>query len=150
MKFIQDCWTRFTLVLRSLNLANVPEHEFFREQEWDDPGFESIPKEEPIPESKLFSLSYAEVLCGMMKRSYGSGNYIVLTNVNLSAKNLQFWAKVPKEDMPHFFKDVIVMRCKDKSQMLSLISNIGPDFAEAMGFSAGELVTVNTDSIEVP
>lgn len=95
--------------------------------------------------SKLQGASYLEMISEWVSFKYPKNHIIVLTDINVQAKNVQFWAKVPKTDMIHFVKDMVILYCQDKSEVIRLVENIPSTFAEAHGYSAGELITHNKE-----
>jgi hypothetical protein len=94
---------------------------------------------------KLTGFDVGELIPEWVKFKYPSEHLIVLTEVNVQAKNIQFWAKVPKTESQFFLKDLVVLFCKDKSEVIRLVENIPRGFADAKGFSAGELLIDNKD-----
>jgi hypothetical protein len=94
---------------------------------------------------KLTGFDIGDLIPEWVKFKYPSEHLIVLTEVNVQAKNIQFWAKIPKTDSQFFLKDLVVLFCKDKSEVIRLVENIPRDFADAKGFSAGELLIDNED-----
>jgi hypothetical protein len=102
-------------------------------------------EDEETRPSKLYSLDYQSLITDWVSKAYKFQHIIVLTNVNVEAKNIQFWAKVPTTSMSHFLKDVVILRCSDKSEVIRLVGNIPPEFADAQGYSAGSLLITNKD-----
>lgn len=98
-----------------------------------------------VPTKKLTGLDYSEILFQWAYLVYPDDHIIVLHNINVEAKNVGFWAKIPLEQVKHFIKDVVILRCKDISEMTRLVNNIGIDFAEAYGFSKGLLIITNKE-----
>jgi hypothetical protein len=94
---------------------------------------------------KLTGFDIGEIIQEWVRFKYPSEHLIILTEVNVQAKNIQFWAKVPKTESQFFLKDLVVLFCKDKSEVIRLVENIPRDFADAKGFSAGELLIDNED-----
>jgi hypothetical protein len=74
-----------------------------------------------------------------------SDNVVALLNINLTAKDLSFWANVPRESVRHFLKDIVILHCKDESQVKELTLKVGKNFADAYGFSKGVLIINNTE-----
>ncbi len=108
----------------------------------------NLSKEKLIPyknSSKLDGANYEDIISQWIFFKYPKNHIIVLTNINVDAKNIQFWAKVPKTDTLHFMKDVVILHCKDRTEVLRLIENIPSNFADAHGYSAGSLITYNKD-----
>lgn len=102
------------------------------------------PISKPVPiTDKLVGLTMFDLISQWACSTHFYSNIIVLTNINVGAKNLQFWAKVPKVDIEHFLKDVVILHCKDRTELLRLIENIPPDFADAWGFGSGQLIQTN-------
>jgi hypothetical protein len=95
--------------------------------------------------AKLNGFDFEEVISQWVYLKYPREHLIILVNINVEAKNIQFWAKVPKTDSKHFLKDLVVLYCKDKTEVLRLVDNIPVEFAEAYGFSAGCMITFNRE-----
>lgn len=96
--------------------------------------------------SKLKGFEYPELISEWVSMKYPLRHLIVLSNISIEAKNIQFWAKVPKTDILHFVKDVVILHCKDKSEVLRLVENIPSSFADAQGYSAGISIIHNKDN----
>lgn len=94
---------------------------------------------------KLTGFDYLDILHVWVKTEYSGAHIILLTDINVEAKNLEFWAKIPRGQALEFLKDVVVLFCKDRTELERLISNIGSNFASAYGFSDGDLILTNKD-----
>lgn len=103
------------------------------------------PEENPIITEKLFGVSYYDLICHWVNTVFKSEFVIVLTDINVQAKNIEFWSKVPVDKAVNFLQDVVVLRCKDRSEVIRLIENIPKEFAEAYGFAAGVFFIHNKD-----
>lgn len=95
--------------------------------------------------SKLKGMSYEDIISEWVLAKHRNNHIVVLTNINVQAKNIQFWAKVPTTDMVHFVKDIVILHCTDKTEVSRLVENIPSNFADAIGYSAGTLVINNKD-----
>jgi hypothetical protein len=95
--------------------------------------------------NKLSGYDYLDILSFWVNKVYPYSHVILLTNINVEAKNIQFWAKVPTYQSPLFLKDIVVLLCKDQTEMMRLIRNIDTNFAEAYGFICGKLVSSNEE-----
>lgn len=95
--------------------------------------------------AKLQGFEIEELLAQWIGLKHPKEHIIVLTDINVQAKNIQFWARVPKTDMQFFLKDIVVLHCKDKTEVLRLLENIPAKFAEAYGFSAGLPIAHNKE-----
>lgn len=97
---------------------------------------------------KLLGFDYLDIISQWISLKFPVDHIIILLNINVEAKNVQFWAKIPQTEIGHFLKDTVVLRCKDESEMERLVSNIPPNFAEAYGYSCGNLITYNKEDYE--
>lgn len=102
-------------------------------------------EDETVTPSKLYGMSYPALIADWVYKSFKLQHIIVLTNVNVEAKNIQFWAKVPTTSMAWFLEDVVILRCQDRSEVIRLVENIPSEFADAQGYSAGLLITTNKE-----
>lgn len=98
------------------------------------------------PSSKIEAFSWSEVLVIWVRYTFPGQHLVVLTNLNASAKGLSFWSKLPKETINNLLQDVVVLTCKDKNSMFKALDSVPNDFADAFGFSDGELVDTNLGS----
>lgn len=102
---------------------------------------------------KLEAYSELEVLSVWVRRLYPTSHVVVLTNLDASAKGISFWSRLPKDQVEHLLKDVIVLRCKDKTEVFRLVDSVEATFADAFGFSFGQLIETNiptpSDYLEV-
>ena len=97
---------------------------------------------------KVNGHSWIEILCVWVNVTYSMRDVVVLYNVNVSAKGVSFWAKIPREKIEDLMQDVIVLRCKDRAEVFRLISSIPPSFADACGFVAGRFIGTNEETEE--
>lgn len=100
-------------------------------------------EDEVKPQSKLLGFDQEEILSQWVYLKFPFDHIVILTDINVEAKNIQFWAKVPSFERQQFLKDVVVARYKDKSEVEKLVDNIAPEFASAFGYSGGMLFTYN-------
>jgi len=98
--------------------------------------------------SKLHSLSYSSIIDSWVFLHFHGQTVIVLTNINVQAKNIEFWAKIPPEQKIKFVNDVSILKCKDRREMFKLLGNIGQDFADAKGYIDGIEVASNMEGSE--
>jgi predicted transcriptional regulator len=108
----------------------------------------NIYSEETTTFKKLTGFDYTDILSQWVSTKYLYDHIIVLMNINVEAKNIQFWAKIPQTEIEHFLKDIVILRCKDQTQLIRLIENIPVEFAEAYGYSGGCLITYNREDYE--
>jgi len=85
------------------------------------------------PYEKLVGFDYSTILVEWAKQKYPNQSLVILTNINVQAKSLEFWAKIPANSIGFFQKDVAILRCKDQTEMNTLIDNIPEEFADAIG-----------------
>lgn len=134
MKFLNTVWVRLYLIYQIIGQ---------RCQAFVHPIFNQVSDST----DKLMSASYENIIVDWVKLKYPQKNLVVLLNVNVSVKNIYFWAKMPKKDAVHFLGDVVILMCKDKPEVFRLIENMGSDFADAYGFSSGEQITSNKELV---
>lgn len=99
--------------------------------------------------TKLQGISYYEIIDQWVNCFFKNQYVIILTNVRVETKNIAFWAKLPNNYKIQFVEDVIILRCKDKSEIEMLVRNIEEEFAEAIGYANGTRCITNIDSKEV-
>ncbi|MNK09965.1 hypothetical protein D3C87_279750 [compost metagenome] len=97
---------------------------------------------------KLVGYSFEEITAQWVRCKFPFEAIVVLFNIELSAKSLAFWAKVPKEKMEYMSKDVVILRCNDKTEVTRLIESIDPSFADAFGYCEGNLIDYNMKETE--
>ncbi len=84
---------------------------------------------------KLLGFDYSDILTEWVQKKYPRENLVIMTDINVAAKNLEFWAKLPAKSAGLFLKDVAVLRCKDYSEVERIVENTPYDFANALGIS---------------
>ena len=99
------------------------------------------------PNNKLLGIDYVDVVAHWISINHSNKHIIALHNINVEAKNIKFWAKVPQTDIKYFLKDVVLLRCKDIPELTRLINNISEDFADAYGYSKGVLIHSNKEGV---
>jgi hypothetical protein len=95
---------------------------------------------------KLTGFDNLDILSVWVNAKYSGCNIVLLTDINVEAKDLEFWARIPKGQAMEFLKDIVILRCKDKTEIKKLIPSIGSKFALAYGFSNGKLILSNKDA----
>lgn len=97
---------------------------------------------------KIEAYSWTEVLSTWVRHTYPGQSLVILTNLEASAKGVSFWARLPKDRVENLLQDVVVLRCKDKPEVFRLIDSTPASFADAYGFSAGQLVGTNWSEVK--
>lgn len=97
----------------------------------------------------LLGVQAYEVLSAFAKAKYPGEYVVVLADIDLSSKDDAFWRKLPKDKAAQFTKDFVVLRCKDRAQMLDISTSTEPGFASAYAFQDGILVDTNLWGEEV-
>lgn len=97
-------------------------------------------RELTYPGTRFQGYSYMEMLTQWVNYTYGKLNIVVLKDINHEAKGLSFWARLPKEKAAELLNDIVVLHCSDKAEVNRIVDSIGPDFADAYGFSNGRLI----------
>lgn len=93
--------------------------------------------------AKLDSYSLEEVLSKWAISLYSTSAFIILYNLNVSAKDIAFWARIPHSTLQHLSHDVVIMRCSDKREVYSLLESTPTEFANAIGFCNGLRLSSN-------
>lgn len=94
---------------------------------------------------KIFSLSYGDILSEWIFLNAPTEYIITLENVDVEEKNINFWARLPSDKRIQFLEDVVIFRCKDRSEMIMLIRNIPIAFATAVGYFEGVKLYSNSE-----
>lgn len=84
-----------------------------------------------------------EILADYCKFKYLHSSVVVLYDIDCSQKSSAFWSKLPTKRAVAFAKDVVVLVCKDREQMISVMENIPVVFATAIAVESGVLVDCN-------
>jgi hypothetical protein len=84
-----------------------------------------------------------EVIPQWSSRVWPNEYIVCLFNIDPSAKGPKFWSIIDKEKRIELLKDVVVLRCKDKTEMNNLLDSIDKNFASAIGVFNGSLVGSN-------
>jgi hypothetical protein len=92
---------------------------------------------------KVEGFTYNQIIQEWVRTKYRSGFVIVLYDIDVSYKPSEFWKKVPKENVEQLNKDVVIFRCKDASQVISICESINVEFAQVIGFKDGYIFYYN-------
>lgn len=68
---------------------------------------------------------------------------VCLCHIDPAARSQRFWSMLKKEQITEMLKDVVVLRCKDLTEMETLIESIDRNFADAVGVCNGRLLLTN-------
>jgi hypothetical protein len=92
---------------------------------------------------KIQAFTWIEILTIWVSQVYPAENLLILTNLEASAKGMSFWSRLPKDVVQDLLQDVVIFRCKDKSELFHLLDSIPSKFADAYAFSAGHFLDSN-------
>lgn len=101
--------------------------------------------EESTRKYRVQSFDESTIVGAWVKTQFLHENIVVLTDINVSAKDASFWLKLPQHYRPHFLGDFVVLMCGDKNEIFRLCDSISRDFAEASGYSGGQLIYWNEE-----
>jgi hypothetical protein len=91
----------------------------------------------------IFGLSYKSLIADWVKANFKGEHILILTNIDLSQKPAVFWENIPYVRTLIFTEEVVILKCKDASQMQKIIDSIEPKFAAAWGYRGGNLISTN-------
>ena len=81
-----------------------------------------------------------DVLPRWSARLWPNEYLVCLTNVNPKAKGPKFWAMIDQAKRTELLQDVVILCCKDKTEMENLLNSIDRSFAVAFGMLNGEII----------
>jgi hypothetical protein len=96
---------------------------------------------------KIQGYSYQEVFIRWMKVYYSLGEWIMLFDVNYEAKPKQFWESLPQGSRVEMLKDIVVLQCNGIKEVIRVCENVPSNFALALGFSDGEIISDNSEGV---
>lgn len=94
--------------------------------------------------AKMEGFSYEEVLTQWVRDRYPYDAVVVMTNIDVSERSLSFWARLPKEKIESLTKDIVVLRCNSRAEIIELADSIDSKFADTYAFYAGKLIGFNS------
>lgn len=92
---------------------------------------------------KLYGFSVLDLIQYWSSRLWMNQYVVVLLDVDLGAKGPEFWSRLTKDQKTSLSNDVVVLRCKDKTELMHLTDSIDPTFALAYGLLNGTLLVSN-------
>lgn len=92
---------------------------------------------------KVEGFVFTDLLYSWMKVKLRHGHFVVLYDINVSSKSTSFWTRIPSRYQKELVKDVVILRCKDKREVIHLCQSIEENFATAIGVSNGDLIAFN-------
>ena len=97
---------------------------------------------------KLYGFDLIEQVIPFWSSRIWPNEYLVcLTDVNPKSKGPKFWALLDSKKRSSLLKDVVVLRCKDLTEMEVLLDSIDISFAKAFGVLNGAILECNDMSI---
>lgn len=84
-----------------------------------------------------------EIIPQWLSRIWPNEFVICLSNVNTEVKGPKFWSMLREDQRYEFLKDIVILRCKDNSEMETLLESIDIGFASAIGVFNGEILGSN-------
>lgn len=99
--------------------------------------------EADIKSKNIFGLNYEDIIREWVQLNFGSECIVILTDIDVSQKSMDFWDSIPYVKKVVFTKEVVVLKCKDFSQVEQIVNSVERKFASAFGFKAGTLVYTN-------
>lgn len=91
-----------------------------------------------VPEEKLSALDMDSIIEFLAFFVYNKGYYVVLYDIDVSAKDTKFWSKLNKEAAAKFMQDCVWMRCDDGIwQARNIRDSIEPEFAKVRIYKQG-------------
>lgn len=101
--------------------------------------------EEMTRKYRVRSFNTIDVLTSWVRAAFPVDYIVILTEINIAAKDSSFWLKLPQHYRPHFLGDYVVLTCGSTNDVYRLCDSIPIDFAIAYGFSGGVLIEDNTE-----
>ena len=96
-----------------------------------------------MKERNIFGMSYKELIGDWVGMNFDGEHVLVLTDIDLTQKPDYFWENIPYLRKVAFSEEVVILKCKDFSQLQRIVDSIEPGFANAWGYRAGMLITTN-------
>lgn len=94
---------------------------------------------------KFRGYHFVDVLGDWLRHRYGGEYVVVLSNIDYSRRGPDFWSKLPREHIDALSKDVVVLRCQDRTQVSHIVRSVDSGFAVAEGFFNGDIIYSNED-----
>ena len=85
--------------------------------------------------SKLESISYSSIIDEWIYLTFNNQIIIVLTYINVQAKNLEFWAKVPSKEKIKKNEDLFKLELTKTKDILKTLGDIKNDNQLLIGFA---------------
>jgi len=92
---------------------------------------------------KLYGFSVLDLIQYWSARLWMNQYVVILLDVNLGSKGPEFWSRLTRDQKESLNNDIVVLRCKDKTELLHLTDSIDPSFATAYGLLNGTLLVSN-------
>jgi hypothetical protein len=96
-----------------------------------------------MKERNIFGISYKNLISSWVRINFDGEYILVLTDIDLSKKPSLFWENIPYIRKMAFTEEVVILKCKDSSQMQNIVDSIESSFATAWGYRNGILVSTN-------
>lgn len=110
---------------------------------WRMVGEETSLVKSSFGKGNLLGFDLIDVLKFWSARMWVGEPIVVLMAVDPSLKGPSFWARLTSAQRENLLKDIVVLKCTDKSEMKTLVDSIDPSFAEATGLLNGRVILTN-------
>lgn len=120
----------------------------FREY-WSSRGKMEYKVHQAIRENRVTGLYMQELLCRYARSVFPGECVVALWDIDHYQRGQDFWTRMPSKNARHFLRDVVVLRCDSRQQMLDLLYGIPSKFASACAIANGIVVDDNLDDLDV-
>lgn len=94
---------------------------------------------------KMIGFSFRETLAHWSAKMFPNEHLVILIEPDPRRKGPAFWSRLSPTQRIHMMNDVVVLRCKDETEMNSLLWSIDPQFSDAMAILNGDVINSNDE-----
>ena len=98
---------------------------------------------------KILGFSYIEILNDWVSIHFCTEHVVLVRELDVSAKDVSFWMRIPKDKVKNLVKDIVVLKCKDKTEVFNMMETLDKNFCLAYGYSLGKFVGTNLIENEI-
>lgn len=92
---------------------------------------------------KMQGFSLSRVAAEWASRIWVNEYLVIMCDVDPGSKGPSFWFRLSPTQRTSLLEDVVVLRCKDETEMETLIDSISPSFSTAYGCLNGQVLCDN-------
>lgn len=104
---------------------------------------ESLVKTSTSKDGRMYGFSMLEVIQYWSSRLWLNQYIVALVDVDPASKGSDFWNRLTRDQKENLNQEIVILKCKDRTELMNLTDSIDPSFATSYGLLNGNLLVSN-------